>query len=469
MNAALHYSDLIVILLYFSAVVFLGIFRHQRDKKSTSEFVLAGRKLSLPGFVATLVTTWYGGILGVGENTFNFGIQTWFIFGLPYYVFAFIFAFTIAPRIRRSNMISIPDHFHTTYGKPSGIISAFYILLLSSPAPYILSIGIVIQYAIGIPLGIATLSAAVLSLVYIWFGGFRAVVRTDILQFILMFGSFLLILYFAWIKIGSPGELVTRLPADHLSPLGGHSLQYVIVWFLIAMWTFVDPGFYQRCAAAKSPATARNGLLVSILFWSIFDFMTILTGLYAKAFLSPEAAPLFSYPMLGRELLPPIFYGLFLTGILATIMSTIDSLGLISSFTFGRDIISRLKFSNLSDDNEKTTPIIRLGLIISAIIAILLALMIPSVVKLWYTVGSIIIPGLIIPFLMTFNKDLRPTMRSGSAVVLILAPVLVSTVWFVWGAVGKGYPLDLEPFFPGMLTSIVLSLRIFLRPATPIS
>jgi SSS family solute:Na+ symporter len=468
MNARLHYFDLIIILLYFSAVIFLGLFRSRRDKKSTSEFVLAGRKLSLPGFVATLVTTWYGGILGVGENTFNFGIQTWFIFGLPYYVFAFIFAFTIAPRIRKSNMMSIPDHFHTAYGKPSGIISAFYVLLLSSPAPYILSIGIVIQYTVGIPLGTATISAAVLSLVYIWFGGFRAVVRTDILQFILMFGSFLLILYFAWIKIGSPGELLTRLPEGHLSPLGNHTLQYIIVWFLIATWTFVDPGFYQRCAAAKSPATARNGLLISILFWFVFDFMTILTGFYAKVSLAPTAAPLLAYPMLGHELLPPIFYGLFLTGILATIMSTIDSLGLINSVTFGRDIISRLKFSKLTDNDEKTTPVIRLGLIISAMIAILLALMIPSVVRLWYTIGSIIVPGLIIPFLMTFNKNWRPNNKR-SAVILILAPVMVSAAWFGWGAAGMGYPFDLEPFFPGILISIVLSLRIMFQSARHIS
>jgi SSS family solute:Na+ symporter len=284
-----------------------------------------------------------------------------------------------------------------------------------------------------------------------------------------MFSSFLLILCFAWIKIGSPGILISKLPAEHLSPLGGHSLQYVIVWFLIAMWTFVDPGFYQRCAAAKSPKTARNGLLVSIFFWSIFDFMTILTGFYAKVFLSPTTAPLFSYPMLGRELLPPLFYGLFLTGILATIMSTIDSLGLISSVTFGRDIISRLKFSKLTDDNEKTTQIIRLGLIVSAIIAILLAIMIPSVVRLWYTIGSILIPGLIIPFLMTFKKDLKTKIRPGFAVVLILTPVLVSTAWFGLGATGVGYPLNLEPFFPGILTSIVLSIKIIIRSNRHIS
>ena len=46
------------------------------------------RKLKLAGFIVTLVSTWYGGIIGIGENTYLYGFQTWTIFGLPYYIFA---------------------------------------------------------------------------------------------------------------------------------------------------------------------------------------------------------------------------------------------------------------------------------------------------------------------------------------------------------------------------------------------
>ena len=49
-----------------------------------------------------------------------------------------------------------------------------------------------------------------------------------------------------------------------LDPLGGNSLQYLLVWFFIASWTFIDPGFYQRCSAAKNPDTAKKGILFSI-------------------------------------------------------------------------------------------------------------------------------------------------------------------------------------------------------------
>ena len=80
--------DLIIVFGYFIILFFVGFFRKKEDEISQSEYILSGRRLSLPGFVITLVSTWYGAILGVGENTYLYGIQTWFIFALPYYIFA---------------------------------------------------------------------------------------------------------------------------------------------------------------------------------------------------------------------------------------------------------------------------------------------------------------------------------------------------------------------------------------------
>ncbi|MBT3608146.1 MAG: sodium:solute symporter family protein, partial [Candidatus Marinimicrobia bacterium] len=65
--------------------------------------------------------------------------------------------------------------------------------------------------------------------------------------------------------------LIQSTPESHLDPLGGNTIQYILVWFFIAAWTFVDPGFYQRCAAAESPEIAKKGLLISIGFWAVFD------------------------------------------------------------------------------------------------------------------------------------------------------------------------------------------------------
>ncbi len=319
----MHYLDILVLGVYATALVIIGFIRSGSSRSNSEEYLLMGRRLSLPGFVATLVTTWYGGILGLGENTYLYGVQTWFIFALPYYIFGLIFALLLAKRISITKFISIPDHFHHHYGRSAGIVSAIFIMVLASPAPYILSIGILLQTFLDISLGWALILALGTSMVYIWTGGFGAVIRTDIFQFILMYGGFIILLGFAWGEFGSPISIISQLPETHIDPFGGMSVQYILVWFFIAMWTFVDPGFYQRCAAANSPVTAKKGILISLVFWFIFDLLTITSGLYAK-FALEISAPLFAFPLLGMEILPPIIFGLFIVGILATIMSTVD-------------------------------------------------------------------------------------------------------------------------------------------------
>ena len=448
----MHWLDLSVLIIYVGLLIGFGFYRTKQSGKDPEEFLLAGRKLSLPGFVVTLVATWYGGILGIGENTYSYGIQTWFIFGLPYYIFAILFAFLIAGRINETKFISIPDQFHGRFGKTAGVVSALYILFLASPAPYILSIGILLQFTTGLSFGLSLLMATGLSLSYIWIGGFKAVVRTDGLQFGFMFVGFLLLLIFSMKSSGPLSELV--LPVSHLNITGGASIQYIVVWFFIALWTFVDPGFYQRCAAAKSPQTAKKGILISIGFWFIFDMLTLSTGLYAKALLT-AGDPLFAYPRLGAMVLPPLAYGIFITGLLATIMSTIDSLGLISAITFGRDILWRIQAPTSTDKlkwNNESTIFVRKGLIITAFIALILAFSIPSVVKLWYGLGSILVPGLVLPFLISFKNN-RP---KENILLMMVSPVLVSIFWILLGKLLNGYPFGLEPFYPGILTSVLV-------------
>ena len=108
----MHFLDSIIIGAYVFILIYIGFNRTNKSRSSSEEYLLMGRRLSLPGFVASLVATWYGGILGLGENTYLYGIQTWFILAMPYYVFGLIFAFFIAEKISLEKFISIPDHFH---------------------------------------------------------------------------------------------------------------------------------------------------------------------------------------------------------------------------------------------------------------------------------------------------------------------------------------------------------------------
>ena len=175
--------------------------------------------------------------------------------------------------------------------------------------------------------------------------------------------------------------LQNHLPVNHLKINGGQNLQYIFVWFFIALWTFVDPGFYQRCYAAKTPNTARNGIILSVLFWIFFDFLTTTSGLYARALFS-DIPGLMAFPKLGEQILPPIIRGLFFISLLATIMSTLDSNSFISAVTFGRDIAWR------NNNNINITRATQAGLGLTLLFSIILLMLVPSVVRIWYLNGN---------------------------------------------------------------------------------
>ena len=57
-------------------MLLLGIYK--KNTKSSNEYLYSSRKLTLPSFIATLVTTWYGGILAIGNEVYKNGVITWF-------------------------------------------------------------------------------------------------------------------------------------------------------------------------------------------------------------------------------------------------------------------------------------------------------------------------------------------------------------------------------------------------------
>lgn len=456
MSSEFALFDWLLVALYFIFLIWISWKRIKIEDETEEEFLLSGRKVTLPAFIATLVSTWYGGILGVGEWSYQFGISQWLILGAPFYIFSAVFAIYLAGKIRLNKALTIPEAIANQYSERAGRISALPIFILVSPAPYILMLGLLFQFLIGgdAPFLLYASLVALFSVLYITVGGFGAVIRTDILQVILMFSGFIILLIFAVAQFGGFQSLFETLPSGHLDITGGHTLQYILVWFFIALWTFVDPSFHQRAAAAESPETAKKGIFWSIAFWVAFDFLTCFAGMYAFVILGGDLdQPVLAYPILADQILPIGLKGLFFLSLLATIMSTLDSYLFISGQTLGRDYL--LKYF----PNVRPNFLTRIGILVSALIGISLIIIYPSVIDLWYVIGSVFIPGLLIPVLGIYLKPFRFPARIVYA--SIIGCTLISLSWLILGTIYPneqgGYAfLGLEPFYPGLFLAIIL-------------
>ena len=141
--------DQTLVLLYF--LITLGFGFYKRSDKGLNSFLFAGRRLTIPALVATLVSTWYGGILEVGRFTYENGIITWIIFGLFYYIAALLFVKYMAPKIIESGIPTIPELFLQSFGRIPALIAIFCVILLTTPAPYLKILAILFDFVWDIP------------------------------------------------------------------------------------------------------------------------------------------------------------------------------------------------------------------------------------------------------------------------------------------------------------------------------
>ncbi len=441
--------------VYAAALLFVGRLTRTGTRL---EYLLAGRRLTVAPFVATLVATWYGGVLGVGEYSYRFGISNWLAMGVPYYLAALMFAFWLARRARASASLSIPDQLTAAYGPAAGRLGALLVLVVATPAAYVLMLGELLGIYLGMPLAWAVAAGTAFTIVYVAAGGFRSVVSTNVIQFVLMYLGFLVALPVALHAAGGFGAMWAALPPASRSWDGGLGVQAVVVWYFIAMQTLVEPTFYQRCYAAETPAVARRGVLISIGFWVLFDFLTTFTGLAARALLPNLADPVLSYPELGRLVLPPLANALFAVAMFATVMSTAHSYLFLGAATIGHDVVPEIRAR--VDERRWTMA----GLVLVGAAAAALALALRSVIAIWHDIGSIVTSAMLLPLALSHAPE-RWRFRRRPASAALLVTALVATGWILARSGGR-YPLGLEPIFPALAvsTAIWFADRALARP-----
>jgi SSS family solute:Na+ symporter len=444
--------DVLIIISFFAILLLIGFFPKKEAEGDTSGYLLYGRKVGLFLFVMTNVSTWYGGILGVGEFTYRYGLLSWFTQGLPYYIFAIVFAIFFAKKIRNASLFTIPDKLEQIYGRRVGLISAVLIFILVSPAPYLLMTANLLSIIFNIKLLPALVISTFVSGVYLFRGGYKSDLYTDVFQFFIMFIGFILIVFISFYNVGDYNYLKQTLPPEHLALTSNVSPVYVIVWFLIALWTFADPGFHQRCYAAKSGNVAKWGIIISVFFMILFDFLTTTTGLFARAALPNLTNPVLSFPLYAERILGTGTKGIFYAAMFATIISTLNSFIFLSATTFGRDFVFKLR----GDSTENNIPnYTRIGLIISAVISITLAYFVQSVISLWYAIGSICIPGIILLVFGAYFEKIRVSQTF--ALVEIIGGAFASFLWFlIREQTSIEVIKQIEPMIAGLLFAFIV-------------
>ncbi|HLE12618.1 MAG: sodium:phosphate symporter [Bdellovibrionales bacterium RIFOXYD12_FULL_39_22] len=426
------------------------------EQKNILEFLLMGRQLTLPLFVGTLVATWYGGILGVTKIAFESGIYNFITQGFFWYLTYVIFALFLVKKIRPYNALTLPDMVNKMFGPKASIVAAIFTFFNTLPVAYTISIGLVLQlFFPGTLLLMMSIAMAVAIIYSIW-GGLRAIVFSDFVQFTVMVSSVILVALTSVFSFGGISFLQSKLPATHFSPTGGYGIGATLIWGFIALSTLVDPGFYQRVFAAKNDKTAKVGILISTLIWFVFDICTTLGGMYARATI-PDAEPSFAYMIYTAQLLPNGLRGFFFAGIIATILSTLDSYLFIAGTTISVDLVPKKL-------QQKKFIFHHLGLMAVGILTVLLANSFEGDIKTaWKTLGSYFASCLLLPVM--YGHIFPKKISDGQFVFASILGVIAVTYWRLTPKGGLWAEVD-ELYVGIVITTLGILLFPLLRDMT---
>ncbi len=446
------------VVAYLALLVVISVWLGLRVK-TQEDFMVAGRRLTWPILVGTLLATWIGSgsIFGGGNLAFRQGFAAlWQPAGAWLGILVIFF---VAGEARRFGQFTVPDLMETRYGVAARVLSTIatilsYTIIVSYQfrgGGRVLSLVIPqVSYDTGV------LITAVFATLFTVFAGLMSVAYTDIANGIVILAGTGLAVPFLLHSAGGWGRVHAALDPSHFSLLGTMSLQQALGYFLPTLFLLLgNANMYQRFFAARDEREARRSVVGWVVGVILVESLVIALAVVGSSM--PQfrdlAAPETIIPAVARHGLPPVIGCLLLAAIVAIIVSTADSFLLVPATNLVRDVYQR--FVNPSAGERRILLYSRLAVLLLGGLACVMMLffntILDAVVAAYTIYGAAITPALLAIFFWR-----RATPAGGIA--SILAGLAVGVGWEVWRDVllggGDNFPLGIQTIYPALLASV---------------
>ena len=346
--------DLAIIALYLVFVIWLGL-RLAKKHADAEDYFLAGRSMIWPLvgislFASNISSTT---LVGLSGSAYDTGISVYNYEWMASVVLVF-FAVFFLPIYLRSRVYTMPEFLERRYDARSRYYFSILTLvgnIVIDTAGSLYAGGLVLKMIFPqIPMWQTIAALAILAGVYTIAGGLAAVIYTDAVQTVLIVGGSIVVSILAFRKIGSWDAVTAITPPEMLSlvrPIDDPAVPWLGLVTGVSLLGFyfwcTNQFMVQRVLSAKNVDHGRWGALLAGLLKLPVLFIMVLPGTMARVLYPDLAKADQVFPTLMFDLLPVGVLGLVLAGLIAALMSSIDSTLNSASTLVTMDFVAKAK------------------------------------------------------------------------------------------------------------------------------
>ena len=441
-------TDWIVMVVYFIAIMLFGSY-FGRYTKNTSDFFFGGRRFSWWLITMSIVATGVGShsFVKYSAKGFEHGISStmtylndWFF--IPFFMFGWL------PIIVYSKIRSIPEYFEKRFSPSARFLATILLLLYmigyigigfltlgKAVIPMLPEAFTVLGMTLPITLMGAIIVIAIITGIYITFGGQTAVIFTDLLQgFILLFAG-LLLFFFGITYLGGFDMFWNLLPTEWKLPMADFNqpanFNFVGIFWQDAIagsigFLFMNQGLIMRFMACKNVNEGRKAAAVNILF--VLPISAIVVGnagwigkaisVVSPDIVSPSVSPDQIFVVVANIIASPGMFGFIMAALTAALMSTVDTLINATAAIFINDVyrpVQQFVKRNVMTDSDRDKKELRaaryasIGVTALGVLAVLAFKNFPTVYEAHGYFHSTLTPPLVVGiFFGVFWKRFTP-------------------------------------------------------------
>ncbi|MEM7102827.1 MAG: sodium:solute symporter [Bacteroidota bacterium] len=463
----MNYIDYIVILSYIIGFLLLG--RLFKDNKDSKDYFLGGKSFGWFPLSMSTIATQLSAISFISAPAFvglkQGGGMMWltYEFAVPL-AMLFLMVFLIPP-MYKAGIVSVYAYLEKRFSTSTRVLlsGVFQISRAFATSVMVYTVALILTSVMDFPMWQTILIIGVVTLIYSYQGGMKAVVYGDMIQMLILFAGIIICLIAGIHHIGGWGEFLanmdrSRLDAVDFSSMGFHEGDEFGFWpmliggfFLYTSYYGTDQSQVQRLFSAQSMGTVKKTLLFNGLLRFPVTFVYCTMGLVIgtlaitqTSFLEsiPTDKPDLMIPIFIRDFLPNGVIGILLVAIFSAAMSSLSSAINSLSATTIEDFFNRDK--RLS--NEDYMRYSRYAALFWGVVCIVLAFftgdIAKTVIEAINKVGSVFYGPILATFIAAIAlKRVNAIganigLLTGVAVNVYLWLFVPEVFWFWWNAVG---------------------------------